>query len=123
MYIETEDIGHCHRKGMVQVRLSFYLENGDYRKAEYPDGTPVHSHFVYIGPEGTDAETEAAVEALEVSLLNTFAEKWNSDTFTAPYLLNTSVSFQQNPTQQRINDCQAKADYLKTKKLKKVKSK
>ena len=123
MYIETEDTGHCHRKGMVQVRLSFYLETGDYRKDEYPDGTPCHNHFIYIDPGGSNADTEAAIEAIETSLLAEFATKWNTDTFTPPYLLNSAIAFQANPTQARIDECQAKVDHLKTKKIKKTKAK
>jgi hypothetical protein len=123
MYAETEDSGHCHCKGMVQVRIAFYLESGDHRYEEFPVGSPCHNHFIYLEPGGTNAETEAAVEAAEASLLADFATKWNTDTLTAPYLLNAAVAFQQNPTQQRIDDCQAKVNHLKTKKLKKTKAK
>lgn len=124
MYVElTDETGHFHYKGKVQVKLVFHLETGDYRKDEYPNGTPVHSHFIYIDPDGTNAETEALVENIETSLLDSFYEKWNSNTFVAPYILNTPVSFQQNPSQARIDACQAKADHLKTKKLKKSKTK
>jgi hypothetical protein len=41
---------------MVQVKLVFHLETGDYRKDEYPNGTPVHTHFIYISPETTEEE-------------------------------------------------------------------
>ena len=119
MYVETEDSGHCQRKGMVQVRISFYLESGDHRYEEFPAGTPCHNHFIYIDPGGTNADTEAAIEALEATFLAEFKTKWNADTFVSPYLLNPAVSFQQNPTQARIDACQAKVDHLKTKKIKK----
>jgi hypothetical protein len=123
MYAETEDTGHCHRKGFIQVRIAFYLEEGDHRYGDFPAGSPCHNHFVYIDPGGSNNDTETAIETLMMSFLEQFAEKWNADTFTAPYLLNSYVAFQQNPTQQRIDDCQAKVDHLKTKKIKKTKAK
>lgn len=51
MIVKIEPTGCCERKGLMQIRFSFYLEPGEhgYNIHHMPDGTdnPFHNHFVY----------------------------------------------------------------------------
>lgn len=63
MYVRVEPTGCCERKGMVQVRFCFYLDEGDagYAKCRVKDGevtvsNPFHNHFIYVEPTATNKE-------------------------------------------------------------------
>lgn len=58
MRYEIEPSGCCERRGLMQIRFSFFLEPGEhgYEVHHMEDGTdnPFHNHFVYVEPSITD---------------------------------------------------------------------
>lgn len=117
MYVKVEPSGCCERNGMVQVRLCFYLEPGDYGYEKHYveiDGkwqtNPFHNHFIYVEPNTTDTEIIDIGEAF----LQEAYTKWATDSKLD--LVNDALPFRRPPIidAARIEACQAKVQHLKT---------
>jgi hypothetical protein len=92
MFVRVEPSGCTERKGMVQVRLDFFLEEGDARykerRIEVPSETkgetvtisaPFHCHFIYVAP---DTSEKAILDIAERFLKQAYGF-WENEQFPA----------------------------------------
>jgi hypothetical protein len=92
MFVRVEPSGCTERKGMVQVRLDFFLEEGDARykerRIEVPSETkgetvtisaPFHCHFIYVAPD----TSEKAILDIAERFLKQAYEFWENKQFPA----------------------------------------
>lgn len=113
MRVKIEPTGCCERKGLVQVRFSFYLDEGDYgyekhhvrvperelTEEEVADpklaakvkkvwqDNPFHNHFYFFDPDTSDKEIMDTGEAL----LQEAYKMWSKD--EPPYIYNPPINF------------------------------
>ncbi len=135
MYIKIEPTGTCQRKGMVQVRLCFYLDANDYgyEKHHVPDITeeytgkpedyqtwldslpkrdnPFHNHFIQVPPDASDKE----IVALAKDYLKLTYDKWVKG---EQIKLSNMVQWPSKVDAARIATCEAKAEQFKTLEIK-----
>jgi len=114
MFVKVEPTGCCERKGMVQVRFSFFLDKGDARYAECrvkDNGVlvsvPFHNHFVYVAPDTSDAD----ILDIGERFLKQAYGFWEKDQF--PALGNAPVSAPEITAKRRV-ECMDKADRFNT---------
>lgn len=109
-YVKIEPTGCTERKGMVQVRLSMYLESGDYGYNKKLPNNPFHNHFIYVDIDTTESE----ISSIAISFLNEAYTKWASD--IKPDVSNSSLPFQKPETvdDARILACLNRANEIKT---------
>ena len=134
MHIKIEPSGCCERKGLVQVRLCFYLGPTDTRYDEHvvtvPEreltdkelanpalaakvptvqrSNPFHNHFIYVNPLTTDAEILDIAEEFAKGAYATWAE-------SAPIAIkNKTIVFPKVADQAA---CNARVDLLKATEL------
>jgi hypothetical protein len=124
MYYKIEKSGCCERKGMIQIRFSFYLDKEDYGYEKHcidiperelteeeinnPElaknvktikrNNPFHNHFVYLDPTITDKK----IEDIGNGLLSEAYEFWKRDEF--PSIKNRPYT-QPQITNKRKSDC------------------
>lgn len=136
MFVKVEPSGCCERKGMVQVRLCLFLDEGDYgyektlltvperelTKEELADKelaakvptkqvrVPFHNHFIYVAPTTTD---KAILDIGEGFLKEAYGH-WSED--RVPGLVNALVELPIRTTK-RISDCVARVESLKSTEL------
>ena len=112
MYVKIEKSGCCERKGMVQVRYSFYLEDGDYGyERQLVDGqaTPFHNHFSYFHPNVSLPKIEAKGEELLIEAYR----YWKRDEF--PNLINPKIEYPPVVTDERRMACLNKVNEIHAK--------
>ena len=133
MFVRVEPSGCCERKGLVQIRFSMYLDEGDYGYAihhvQVPErplteeeladpklakkvpkvwqNNPFHNHFIYVEPETTDEEI---MEMGEKFLKWAYA-KWTQG--EKLNLHNPPVKFHISPTPERLLAVNDKVKHLK----------
>jgi len=132
MFFKIEPSGTCERKGLVQVRLDFILDEGDYGyekcRVEVPEraltekeqsdtdlaekvptvtvSAPFHVHFIYVSPTVTDKEI---LDIGERFLKEAYGH-WREDRI--PPLVNAPITLP-NRTQARVTSCLNRVDAIK----------
>jgi len=115
VYAKIEPSGTCERKGLVQIRLCFYLDKDDYGyekhhilidKETYQDN-PFHNHFIYVEPDTSNKEIMTLAEAY----LHEAGVKWS--TGEKIDCKNYGVSFYQNVSKDRLTACADKVSTVK----------
>lgn len=120
MFVRVEPSGCTERKGMVQVRLDFFLEEGDARykerRIEVPSETkgetvtisaPFHVHFIYVAP---DTSEKAILDIAERFLKQAYGF-WANEQF--PALVNAPHVAPEITPVRRVA-CMNRADRFKT---------
>jgi len=133
MFIKVEPTGCCERRGMVQVRLCMYLDEGDYgydkhhvqvperelTEAEIADPelaakvpkvwqtNPFHNHFIYAEPDTPDKEIMDIAEAF----LYEAYTKWACEQRLG--LVNPPIERPTVIDNARIEACEIKVQHLK----------
>lgn len=114
MYFEIEKSGLSERKGLVQIRLCFYLDPGDYGYEKHHiqlDGVwqnnPFHNHFIQVEPDRTDA----AILAIGDQLLIDVYALWEQE--KEPFVKNKAVIFPLVVDEAKRSACNAKIQHLK----------
>ena len=133
MYVKVEPTGCCVRKGLVQIRLSMYLDINDYGYAKHhvqvsviPEevykgdlsdlpkvwqNNPFHNHFIFAEPDITDKEI---LDIAEEYLKKAFSF-WEKDQQLS--LECTPVIFDPSPSAAKLFACNEKVQYLRTTEL------
>ncbi len=133
MFVKVEPSGCYERKGLVQVRFSMYLDEGDYgydvHHIQVPERplteeelanpklaekvpkvwqtNPFHNHFIYVEPETSDEEI--------MDIGQTFLEeayiKWTCEEKLDPK--NPPIKFHMFVDEQRLRAVEDKVKHLK----------
>lgn len=120
MYVKIENSGCCERKGMMQVRFDFCLEEGDPRHEEFrpsdKNGDPIgeescfHTHFVYVDPEITDEELLAMGEKILQDASSRFKNEQSMNIQNKPVAFNLAASESRKKViVDRVNQIKGKA--------------
>lgn len=96
MYFELEPTGCCERKGMVQVRFSFYLEPGDYGYEKHYVQVPEIPEGGY--PETIDISGPESEKAFN-EWINALPKKWQNNPFH-----NHFYYYHSNVTEEQIRE-------------------
>jgi hypothetical protein len=114
-YAVVNKSGCAVRKGNCQIRLDFYLEQGEPRYAErYLVGNPpFHSHFIYLDAGFTEKDIKRAIDIHLPNFYKAFQDGWDATAggMRHGWATETRIEPTDSPGA-RVNECQASIDAL-----------